>query len=174
MRNLMTLDLQQLQTDIKSAVKSAAKEVADKMEQPTKAWSREHTPKFGVVGPTVEGGNLVAFGGVLPNQGEKANIYLWITRGTAERDIYPRADNPRHALFFYWPPYNASTSRRSWESRKHSADGPLNIRGSVHHPGIKAREFEELAAEEIQPVLVENVRLAVAGLFSGGQKWVSW
>lgn len=173
MRNLMTLDLQQLQTDIKSALKSAAKEVADKMEQPTEQWSREHTPKFGVVGPTAEGGNLVAFGGVLPDQGEKAQVYLWVTRGTMPHHIFPRPEN-RSGLLRYATPYYPSTKRRDWSSSRPSAGATIVRSSHVFHPGAEAREFEELAAEEIQPVLVENVRLALAGLFTGGQKWVSW
>jgi hypothetical protein len=173
MRNLMTLDLQQLQTDIKGALKSAAKEVADKMEQPTEQWSRDHTPKFGVVGPTNEGGNLVVFGGVLPGQDEKAQVYLWVTRGTKPHDIYPRPEN-KSGLLRFPVPYYPSTTRRDWSSRQASAGDEIVRSPHVRHPGAEAREFEELAAEEIQPVLVENVRLAVAGLFTGGQKWVSW
>ena len=174
MRNLLTLNLKTLESDIKSALKAAAKEVADNMEEPTKTWAADHKPKFGVVGPNPDGmGNLTAFGGVLPGQGEQAQVYLWVTRGTEAHNIYPKPENEMQLLVFY-SPYHPSTTYRSFSSVKASTGDTKNRRPSVRHPGAKAREFEEAAAEIAQKSLVENVRNAVAGMFSGGQRWVSW
>lgn len=174
MRNLLTLDLAAMERDIKTALKKAAKEVADNMAEPTKTWQEDHRPDFGVVGPEPDGlGNLTAFGGVLPGQDEKAQVYIWVTRGTKPHDIYPRPENRSQKLVFY-SPYYPSTKRRSFSSDQARTGGTLNRRDSVHHPGAEAREFEEAAAEIAQETLSENIQLAIAGLFTGGQKWVEW
>jgi hypothetical protein len=136
---------------LNDAVAKTLKVGAGYFKRTTSSWKT--SVKFEVDGPENGAGAV----------GTNNDIYGYVSRGTRPHLIAPK---------------NASVL--SWEGGKYAAKtrtGVLGSRGGglrptggvgqavfarvVHHPGTKARAFEEIVAKRLQPVLEREVTAAI-------------
>lgn len=113
----------------------------------TKSWKTGVT--FAVDGPSGGRGAV----------GTDNDIYEYVTRGTRAHIIAPK-----NASILAFPGGGSSpkTNPGILGSRKgRAAGGGTVFAHVVHHPGTKARGFEEAVAKRLQPVLTNNVTAAI-------------
>lgn len=122
-------------------------------ERTTASW--QDKPKFVIDGPQDGRGSV----------GTNDDIYGYVTRGTR-----PHLIAPKNASVLSWEggKYKAVTSPGVLGSKRVGAGlrgtggvGQAVFAKVVHHPGTKARAFEEAVAKMLQPVLVNNVTNAL-------------
>lgn len=149
---------------VKAALKDYARKVADLLEQPTEEWKSNFRPEFIVTEPEMEGNDLVCYAGVKPAPGRStyenvhaADVYKWISRGTDGPES-GRIYATRKPALKFMSKYNRATKPGSWSSSATSYSGKLRVHGSVPHPGVTARGYEEMAAEEMGPGLADYIQ----------------
>jgi len=159
---------------VKAALKDYARQVADLLKQPTEAWQSNFRPEFIVTEPEMEGNDMVCYAGVKPAPGRStyenvhaADVYKWISRGT-DGPAGGRIYASRKPALKFMSRYSRATNPGSWGSSATSYSGKLRVHGSVPHPGVTARGYEEMAAEEMGPGLADYIQDRI-GLLVVGQ-----
>lgn len=101
--------------------------------------------------------------------GTDSDIYGYVTRGTRPHLIKPKAGK---VLVFGSGTYSPKTRPGFLTARAGVTRGTQGVARpvfakQVHHPGTKARGFEEDVARQLQPILETNVTAAILKSIEG-------
>lgn len=107
--------------------------------------------------------------GVLNETPDNA-VYSWVNFGTKPRVI--RAKNPQGGLVLrFRARYSPATRKGSLSGGQWRKTGPWRVEYAVHHPGIKARRFDELIQMLTQLYMDEEAKRMLRS--QRGKTWES-
>lgn len=122
---------------LEQALDDTAKEVIKDFKRTTETW--DHQPEFKVM----DSGFRVGSREVSLDVGTDDEIYGYVSRGTPAHDILPK----QATVLRFQSGFVPKTKPGRFLSKEGGSSGDNTFAKAVHHPGIKARKFEELIAE---------------------------
>lgn len=96
---------------------------------------------------------------VVEPKGPGTTNYIRVSKGTRPHTITARK---RYGLLRFQSGYRSATRPGSLISHRPSRFGSFVTAFGVDHPGIKARDFDKLIAEEYQPTFERDMQEAIA------------
>lgn len=114
----------------------------------TANWKEENQPRY-----NFETKNLKSSIRLTVYISGNVKVFNYVSRGTEPHVILPR--NSRRLVFRTG--YKAKTQPGSLASGTGGASGPTVAALEVHHPGTKAREFEEQVVAKYEPIFIQAV-----------------
>lgn len=124
---------------IRDDLKKLGERVAKRMAEPTKTW--QDIPRFIVSEPAVRGGDLVCR--IRTDDSLGADKYFWLNEGTSVK----------YVVVGYNSGWRPKTKVRSFTARRGSPGPGIMNTYPVQYPGIEAREWTPMIAEEFEPIL---------------------